>query len=110
MKEKLFVNALSSLLIVSDYAEYLDTHRSFIVDNLCKLGCPEEAAINCLLNCVNTELKQSEQFLTEIERRGLSDEFESWSDQDEVIEERKHGILTALSLGMSITNDPHSLQ
>lgn len=107
MNQELFVNALSSLLVVSDCAEYLDTRRSFIIDNLCKLGYPEDTAVSYLMACGAIEQERAEQYLNEIEHHGLSDEFEQWSDQDEVIEERKHGILTALSLGIGILNQPH---
>ena len=107
MNQELFVNALSSLLVVSDYAEYLDTRRSFIIDSLYKLGYPKDAAITYLMACRTVEQDRAEQYLNEIELQGLSEEFEWWSDQDEVIEERKQGILTALSLGISALNHPH---
>lgn len=110
MEEKLFVNALSSLLIVSDYAEYLDTRRSFIIDNLCKLGYPKDAAISFLMKCGDLEQQRAEKYLDEINKKGLDSEFEQWSDQDDVIEERKRGIVTALSLGMSVLTDPHRIQ
>ena len=107
MNQELFVNTLSSLLVVSDYAEYLDTRRSFIIDSLCKLGCPKDAAVSYLMTCGAVEQKRAEQYINEIEHQGLSDEFEQWSNQDEVIEERKYGILTALSLGIGALNHPH---
>ncbi|WP_230228604.1 hypothetical protein [Allobaculum mucilyticum] len=107
MNQELFMNALSSLLVVSDYAEYLDTRRSFIVDHLCKLGYPKNAAISYLMSCGAIEQERAEQYLNEIELQGLSEEFEQWSDQDEVIEERKQGILATLSLGIRALNHPH---
>lgn len=107
MNQELFMNALSSLLVVSDYAEYLDTRRSFIIDNLCKLGYPEDAAVSYLMSCGAIEQERAEQYLNEIELQGLSEEFEQWSDQDEVIEERKQGILATLSLGIRALNHPH---
>lgn len=110
MNQELFVNALSSLLVVSDCAEYLDTRKSFIIDNLCKLGYPEDAAIAYLMECGQIELKRAKEFLNKISKKGLDEEFEQWSDQDDVIEERKHGIVNALALGMSVLSDPHRFQ
>lgn len=107
MNQELFVNALSSLLVVSDCAEFLDTRRSFIIDSLCKLGCPKDAAVSYLMTCGAVEQKRAEQYINEIEHQGLSDEFEQWSNQDEVIEERKYGILATLSLGIRALNHPH---
>lgn len=107
MNQELFVNALSSLLVVSDCVEYLDNRKSFIIDNLCKLGYPKDAAISYLMTSGAIEQGRAEQYLNEIELQGLSDEFEQWLDQDEVIEERKHGILTALSPGIGALNHPH---
>ena len=107
MNQELFVNTLSSLLVVSDYAEYLDTRRSFIIDSLCKLGYPKNDAISCLMTCGAIEQERAVQYLNEIELQGLSEEFEQWSDQDEVIEERKQSILTTLSLGIHALNHPH---
>lgn len=107
MNQELFMNALSSLLVVSDYAEYLDTRRSFIVDHLCKLGYPKNAATSYLMACGAIEQERAEKYLNEIELQGLSEEFEQWSDQDEVIEERKQGILATLSLGIRALNHPH---
>ncbi|MFR7639476.1 MAG: hypothetical protein ACLUYS_07500 [Allobaculum sp.] len=107
MNKDLFANALSSLLVVSDYAEYLDTRRSFIVDSLCKLGYPKKAAISFLLRCASLEQKRAADCLKQIEREGLSREFEIWSDQDEVIEERMQGLLTAMTVGMQALSHPH---
>ncbi len=78
MNQELFVNALSSLLVVSDCAEFLDTRRSFIIDSLCKLGCPKDAAVSYLMTCGAVEQKRAEQYINEIEHQGLSDEFEQW--------------------------------
>lgn len=107
MNEELFVNALTSLLIVSDYVELLETGRSFIVEKMCELGSSREEAIFTVLSFGKDEEPVTCRYLSEIERLGLEDEFERWSDQTEVIRERKQSILQTISTGLNALNHPH---
>lgn len=106
MKE-LFVNALSSLLVVCDYTEFLESGHSFIVDALLDLGCQENAARALLLERGEEEQTNASQLLEQIEQRDLEAAFELWSDDVENIEQSRKGIIDALQIGIAALNHPH---
>ena len=107
MNEKIFREALSSLLLVADYTEFLETGNSFIVETLTTLGYPITAAQVLLVQVGMQEEPKASDHLKKLESLGLSDEFEDWSDQDENINECTDGILSALQIGISALNHPH---
>ena len=107
MQTKLFREALSSLILVSDYVEFLETGNSFIVDTLTTLGYSKTTAQALLVEVGMQEEPKASSHLKKLESLGLSDEFEIWSDQDENINECTDGILSALQIGISALNHPH---
>lgn len=94
----LFVNALSSIVFVSDYMEYLDSGKSFIIQTLISLGCPRQEAKKLLLGMGPQQEKAARELLSQIEQQGLIEAFDAWADQDEVINARKEGIILALQI------------
>lgn len=107
MNENLFKNAVSSLVLVTDFYEFIETGTSFIVDAQTSIGCPKETAAALIIQCGLLEECRASNYLKEIEHLGLSEEFEKWSGQDEVIAQTKTQLLATLKMGLNALNHPH---
>lgn len=100
MKENIFSEALTSLLIVSDLYEFLDSGSSFIISTLTDMGCPEKVARFVLYIKGTDEEEKASHILQVIKTQGDEDAFERWSNQEDVIRDHKNAIIASMKSRM----------
>lgn len=106
MNRQLFNDALSSIIITSDFVEFLESGRSFIVDALVERNYSQEYAEAFLLDAGIENTTRAEQLMERIQSLGMEEEFEYWSDQDENFVARKDGIIQAIEIGTRFNMAP----
>lgn len=101
MNRQIYKDALSSVIIASDFQEFLETGNSFILDKLINLGMNQKAAEKFLIESGSQEMRVAETYMNCFEEFGAATEFEDFADLDESLEAGKEGIITALTIGLT---------
>lgn len=97
MNEDLFKNALTSIVIATDYQNWLDSGQSFIHDGLMALDHSKEEADDLLDQLGSTEERAAAVYLECLEAFDAEKAFEKWSEQPGIFDEIRQGILDSLA-------------
>lgn len=85
-KLSLFEHAALNIAMSADCEEMLESGQSILLEALLRKGFPEEDAQMVVLQNGTTASSVADAMLNCFEVFGCADEFEEWSNQDEVIE------------------------
>lgn len=96
MNEDIFEKAMISLMIASDYEEYMETGNSFIMDKLIDLGFDQDSAEVTFRQLGFTEERTFGVYAECFVHFGVDDEFQTWSNQEDVFHCTRASILEAL--------------
>lgn len=96
MNSELFKNALSSLIVTSDYVSFLETGCSFILQTMTALGHPETEAAAFLRSYGEQSQAATIAYLDCFRHFGLEEDFTSWSYQNDVTHQGKERIINDL--------------
>lgn len=98
MNEDLFKNALTSIVIATDYQNWLENGQSFIFDALLALEHSEEEAADLLDQLGSLEERAAAVYLECLEAFDAEETFSKWSEQPGIFLEIQQGILNSLTL------------
>lgn len=96
IKEELYEAAHASIVIASDYQNFLDHTDSFIFKALKEEGFPEEDATVIFTSIGEKETGAAEAYLHTFSLLGIEPEYDSWSQEDGRFEAAKKDIVETL--------------
>lgn len=92
-KNNLFESANASILIASDYAGFLESAKSFVIDAMKEEGVPEEEAVVYFTAMGEKETGAAEAYLHCFTELDIEPEFDAWAEQDKNFEASRKEIL-----------------